>query len=198
MSHVNYYDELIKFDDRKNDYKVNFKTMPIACKMLTDEELGAVMRAHFEYAYARVTPVSFAPDQFERADFMNLVLQLFVSDEDAYYQSYIHVCEQNSKNQKKRWQKSKHNPQNHDTSVYESIPSNTNYTDKDIDKDMDKDMDKDKDKEMDAHDLVTRYATELEEQGIKDATMFVSRYIQENPHLQRDWRRDFKEYVSVY
>lgn len=213
MSRRTYYDELMVFDDRKKSYTLNFKTMKKACKMLNDDELGAVMRQVFEYAYSRV-PTDEFPDQYERSEVMLVMYDLFVDDEIAYYDSYESRCRKNSENQKKRWENQKAAQSNQtassensesetvtsDTNVYERIRTYTNDTDKDKDKDKDKDTDKDTDAKKgrltDWESELHQYAEELSRTVNPDAPMYCKRFKELHPRAFKNWRIEFERFIE--
>ena len=110
----------------KHSFVVYYDWESLFDSLDTNEEAGQLIKALFAFA-----------KRGEEKEFTGALKMAF-----AYMSKQIakdrekwdETCEKNAENIRKRWKKS-------NTSVYERIQSNTNYTDKD--KDRDKDIDKD-------------------------------------------------------
>lgn len=104
-------------------------------EMLSDEQAGVLIKAILRYGKDG--------EQFKTDDGMVAMAYSFITKQlDIDNEKYIKVCEKNAENIRKRWNKN-------NTTVYDRIPNDTNYTDKDKDKDKEKDTDKEIDKDTD-------------------------------------------------
>ena len=119
------YTDLIKIANGSNDHDVEIEAM-------TDEELGKLFRWILEYVN------DYKPSVPKEIKYQVAFIKKQL---DADLEKYKEKCKKNSDNVKKRWNTTEKECIQNDTTVYDRIRSDTNYTDKDKDKDKDTDKD---------------------------------------------------------
>ena len=113
-----------KNKDNKDGFLL-YKTMYGAISWLSNEKLGELTRAIFEWQISNGESCNAESPEVKAA------LQFFINQFNIDNSKYQQTCESNRNNINKRWDK--------DDRI-ESIPDGTNDTDKDKDKDKDKDI----------------------------------------------------------
>lgn len=119
----NLYTDIIKIINGSNDHGVEIEAM-------TNEEVGILFRWIVEYVNDLRPPV---PKEVKyQVAFIKKQLDLDL-------ERYKEKCKKNTENIRKRWNTNEKECIPNDTTEYERIPTDTNYTDKDKEKDKDKD-----------------------------------------------------------
>ena len=125
----NLYTDLIQIANGSNEHGVEIEPM-------TDEELGKLFRWILEYVND-LHPIVPKEIKYQVA---------FIKKQlDADLEKYKDKCKKNSENIRKRWNTTEKECIPNDTTVYDRIPNDTNYTDKDKDKDKDKEINNNRD-----------------------------------------------------
>ena len=109
---------------KNKDGFILYKDQKTLINKLSDEQAGKLIKAIYEYEDTGETP------NFDLV--LDIVFTSIKTTLDKNRQKYAEKCKKYQENIKKRWGK--------DTTEYNGIPPNTNYTD--IDNDIDKDIDK--------------------------------------------------------
>lgn len=118
---------------KKESFLIYKEWYPII-KSLSDESLGKIFRAVFQYQIdGKVSDLEESTPEF-------MAFQFFRNQFDRDLQKYEDRCRKNSDNIRKRWN-------SNDTNEFERIESNTNNTDKEKDKEREKEKEDDKEKE---------------------------------------------------